>query len=76
MREKGRSDWGAPFIHPVSPGWILLVYLLHTAVRINDELPRCAFVKIGVALRCLIQRNHRDVDGFGDLDFIVQNRLH
>jgi hypothetical protein len=47
-----------------------------SSVGIDDEFPSDALVKFGVTLGRGIQGDHRRVDGFGDLDAVVQDRHH
>ena len=43
---------------------------------IDDKFPGDALVKVGIALGRGIQRDDGRVDGFGDLDAVVQNCHH
>ena len=45
-------------------------------VRVDDVLFGCAFVEVLVAVGGLVQGDHIDVNGLGDLDFVVEDRVH
>src|SRR5580704_13359691 len=50
--------------------------LPQAAVGIDDKLACDALVEVGIALGRVVEADHRRVDGFGDLDTVVQNRHH
>src|SRR5258708_7116876 len=59
-------------------------FLLHSsaascgdhAVGVDDELFGGAFVEVLVALGGVVEGDGGDVDGFGDLDLVVEDALH
>src|SRR5271168_56113 len=50
--------------------------LLQAAVGIDEKFFCDALVEGGIALGRVVEADHRRVDGFGDLDTVVQNRHH
>src|SRR4051794_23553828 len=45
-------------------------------VGVDDEFFGGAFVEVFVAFGGFVERDGGDVDGFGDLDFVVEDALH
>jgi hypothetical protein len=45
-------------------------------VRVQNEFPGRSLVEVAITLRCVVQRDDRCVDGFGDLDFVAEDRIH
>src|SRR5258708_25749532 len=45
-------------------------------VRVDHKLLRRSSVEVLVTLRSLVERDNRDVAGFGGLCLVVQNSLH
>eukprot|EP00035_Acanthoeca_spectabilis_P020125 m.431269 g.431269 ORF g.431269 m.431269 type:complete len:417 (-) comp17276_c0_seq1:1024-2274(-) len=48
----------------------------HRTVRVDHELLGSPLVKVGVPLRSFVQRDHRDIAPFVEVDFVVQDGVH
>jgi len=45
-------------------------------VRINHEFLGSALIEVNITLWSIVQRYHSHVDRLGDMDFVVEDRLH
>ena len=45
-------------------------------MRVNHKLLGRALVKIRIASRRVLQRNHLHIHSFGDFDFVIENCIH
>lgn len=45
-------------------------------MRINHEFLGSALIEVNITLWSIVQRYHSHVDRLGDMDFVVEDRLH
>eukprot|EP01052_Picozoa_sp_SAG31_P035476 SAG31_NODE_4286_length_3378_cov_6.692894_2_plen_186_part_00 len=56
--------------------FLLVLEQAAAVVRVDDVLACLARIKVSIALRGIIKRDHLDVDRVSNLDLIVEDRLH